>query len=56
CNEEYENFYMGHVHVKDVALAHILLYENPATSGRRLCVEAICHYGDFAAKVEYIVP
>ncbi|KAI3927262.1 hypothetical protein MKW92_048491 [Papaver armeniacum] len=56
CNEEYENLYMGLVHVKDVTLAHILLYENPTTSGRRLCVEDIRHYGDYAAKVEFIVP
>ncbi|RZC91937.1 hypothetical protein C5167_021649 [Papaver somniferum] len=56
CTEEYENFYMGPVHVKDVALAHILLYENPAASGRHLCVEAIRHYGDFAAKVAELYP
>lgn len=56
CTEEYENFYMGPVHVKDVALAHILLFENPAASGRHLCVEAIRHYGDFAAKVAELYP
>ncbi|KAI3890908.1 hypothetical protein MKX03_023260 [Papaver bracteatum] len=56
CTEEYESFYMGPVHVKDVALAHILLYENPAASGRHLCVEAIRHYGDFAAKVAELYP
>ncbi|MCL7051702.1 hypothetical protein MKW94_028174 [Papaver nudicaule] len=56
CTEEYENFYMGPVHVKDVALAHILLYENTAASGRHLCVEAIRHYGDFAAKVAELYP
>lgn len=47
---------MGSVHVKDVALAHILLYENPSASGRHLCVEAIAHYSDFAAKVAELYP
>ncbi|XP_077233033.1 cinnamoyl-CoA reductase CAD2-like isoform X2 [Tasmannia lanceolata] len=56
CTEEYENFFMGSVHVKDVALAHILLYENPSASGRHLCVEAIAHFSDFAAKVAELYP
>lgn len=56
CTEPYENFYMGSVHVKDVALAHILLYENPSASGRHLCVEAIAHFSDFAAKVAELYP
>ncbi|KAK3206579.1 hypothetical protein Dsin_020625 [Dipteronia sinensis] len=56
CTETYENFFMGSVHFKDVALAHILVYENPSASGRHLCVEAISHYGDFAAKVAELYP
>lgn len=56
CSEEYENFYMGSVHVKDVALAHILVYENPSASGRHLCVESIAHWSDFACKVAEIYP
>ena len=47
---------MGSVHFKDVALAHIILYENPSASGRHLCVEAISHYGDFVAKVAELYP
>ncbi|KAL5974953.1 hypothetical protein ACLOJK_031629 [Asimina triloba] len=54
--EEYGDFYMGSVHVKDVALAHILVYENPSASGRHLCVEAICHFSDFAVKVAELYP
>ncbi|GMG98186.1 hypothetical protein Nepgr_000026 [Nepenthes gracilis] len=59
--ETYPDFYMGCVHVKDVALAHILVYENTCAVGRHLCVEAVSHYGDFAAIVaelhpEYNVP
>ncbi|MQL74908.1 hypothetical protein Taro_007283, partial [Colocasia esculenta] len=56
CQEEYLNFYMGSVHVKDVALAHILLYESPSASGRHLCVESIAHWSDFAAKVAQLYP
>ncbi|KAL5580667.1 hypothetical protein UlMin_013109 [Ulmus minor] len=54
--ETYDGFFMGSVHFKDVALAHILVYENKSASGRHLCVEAISHYGDFAAKVAELYP
>ncbi|CAL5424634.1 unnamed protein product [Camellia sinensis] len=56
CTEIYENFFMGPVHVKDVALAHILVYENTSATGRHLCVEAISHYGDFTAMVAELYP
>ncbi|EXB56706.1 hypothetical protein L484_000543 [Morus notabilis] len=54
--EIYEDFFIGSVHFKDVALAHILVYENKSASGRHLCVEAISHYGDFVAKVAELYP
>lgn len=56
CTETYQNFFMGSVHFKDVALAHIMVYENPSASGRYLCVETISHYGDFVAKVAELYP
>ncbi|KAF9596695.1 hypothetical protein IFM89_012894 [Coptis chinensis] len=56
CTEDYKDFYMGLVHVKDVALAHIVLYENLSASGRHVCVEAINHWSDFAAKVAELYP
>lgn len=56
CTDTYEDVFMGSVHVKDVALAHILVYENSSATGRHLCVEAISHYGDFAAKVAELYP
>ncbi|KAH6811061.1 Rossmann-fold superfamily protein [Perilla frutescens var. frutescens] len=56
CSEHYADVFMGSVHVKDVALAHILVYENTSATGRHLCVEAISHYGDFAAKVAELYP
>ena len=54
--EIYEDFFMGSVRVKDVALAHILVYENSSATGRHLCVEAISHYGDFAAIAAELYP
>ncbi|KAL4299783.1 hypothetical protein AHAS_Ahas17G0135400 [Arachis hypogaea] len=33
CDETYENFFMGSVHFKDVALAHIMVYENKTATG-----------------------
>ncbi|XP_058089472.1 phenylacetaldehyde reductase-like [Magnolia sinica] len=56
CTDTFENFYLGAVHVKDVALAHILAYENPSASGRHLCAEALTHFSDFAAKVKELYP
>ncbi|XP_074267825.1 cinnamoyl-CoA reductase 2 [Silene latifolia] len=54
--ETYQDFFMGSVHVKDVAMAHILVYENKSATGRHVCLEAISHYGDFAAKVAQLFP
>ncbi|KAK8443807.1 hypothetical protein SEVIR_9G035500v4 [Setaria viridis] len=56
CTEEYADFFMGPVHVEDVALAHILVFENPSASGRHICVESISHWSDFAAKVAELYP
>ncbi|KAK4763425.1 hypothetical protein SAY87_012863 [Trapa incisa] len=56
CTETYKNFFMGSVHFKDAALAHVMVYENKAATGRHLCVEAISHYGDFVAMVAELYP
>ncbi|KAK4395405.1 Cinnamoyl-CoA reductase 1 [Sesamum angolense] len=42
----YANSIQAYVHVKDVALAHILLFEAPAASGRHLCAESVLHRGE----------
>ncbi|KAG6413270.1 hypothetical protein SASPL_125978 [Salvia splendens] len=42
----YANSIQAYVDVKDVALANILLYENPAASGRYLCAESVLHRGE----------
>ncbi|CAN1756404.1 Cinnamoyl-CoA reductase 1 [Linum perenne] len=57
----YANSVQAYVHVKDVALAHILVFENPAASGRYLCAESVLHRGEVVeilAKLfpEYPVP
>ncbi|KEH16502.1 dihydroflavonol reductase [Medicago truncatula] len=40
---------MGYVHMDDVALSHILLYENKASHGRYLCSSAIMDNDDLVA-------
>ncbi|CAL0321975.1 unnamed protein product [Lupinus luteus] len=57
----YANATQAYVDVRDVALAHILLYENPTASGRYLCAESSLHRGELVeilAKYfpEYPVP
>ncbi|XP_054779886.1 cinnamoyl-CoA reductase 1-like [Prosopis cineraria] len=42
----YVNATHAYVHVRDVALAHILVYEIPSTSGRYLCSERSLHRGE----------
>ncbi|OMO74193.1 NAD-dependent epimerase/dehydratase [Corchorus olitorius] len=57
----YANSVQAYVHVRDVALAHILVFENPSASGRYLCAESVLHRGevvDILAKFfpEYPIP
>lgn len=42
----YANATQAYVHVRDVALAHILVYEKPSASGRYLCAETSLHRGE----------
>nr|GEX59661.1 hypothetical protein [Tanacetum cinerariifolium] len=56
CTDTYENYFMDSVHVRDVALAHILVYENTSATARHVCVEAITYYCDFADKVAELYP
>ncbi|KAL5576119.1 hypothetical protein UlMin_017818 [Ulmus minor] len=42
----YANSVQAYVDVKDVALAHILVFETPSASGRYLCAESVLHRGD----------
>ncbi|KAA8541988.1 hypothetical protein F0562_023140 [Nyssa sinensis] len=42
----YANSVQAYVDVKDVASAHILVYETPSASGRYLCAESVLHRGE----------
>ncbi|GAB4850592.1 NADPH-cytochrome p450 reductase [Ancistrocladus abbreviatus] len=42
----YANSVQAYVHVKDVALAHILVFDTPSASGRYLCAESVLHRGE----------
>uniref|UniRef100_A0A0C9S476 cinnamoyl-CoA reductase n=1 Tax=Wollemia nobilis TaxID=56998 RepID=A0A0C9S476_9CONI len=42
----YANSVQAYVHVRDVAEAHVLVFENPSASGRYLCAESVLHRGD----------
>ncbi|KAK4748283.1 hypothetical protein SAY87_014869 [Trapa incisa] len=42
----YANSVQAYVHVRDVAMAHILVLETPSASGRYLCAESVLHRGE----------
>ncbi|XP_074278917.1 cinnamoyl-CoA reductase 1-like [Silene latifolia] len=42
----YANSVQLYVHVKEVALAHVLVYENPLANGRYICAESALHRGE----------
>eukprot|EP00252_Welwitschia_mirabilis_P016445 TRINITY_DN36283_c0_g1_i1.p1 TRINITY_DN36283_c0_g1~~TRINITY_DN36283_c0_g1_i1.p1 ORF type:complete len:353 (+),score=61.20 TRINITY_DN36283_c0_g1_i1:214-1272(+) len=50
------HYWLGSVHVKDVAKAHIVLYETPTASGRYLCTNGITHFSDFTEMVVKLFP
>lgn len=51
-----EHYWVGCVHVKDVARAQILLLETPAASGRFLCTNGSYQFAEFAEKVSKLFP
>ncbi|XP_071902074.1 cinnamoyl-CoA reductase CAD2-like [Coffea arabica] len=54
--ETFPNSSMGWVHVKDVANAHILAFENPSASGRYCLVERVVHYSEVVKILREIYP
>ncbi|RWR75461.1 cinnamoyl-CoA reductase [Cinnamomum micranthum f. kanehirae] len=52
----YANSIQAYVHVKDVAMAHILVFENPSASGRYLCAERVLHRGDVVQILSKLFP
>uniref|UniRef100_A0A0V0HXS7 Dihydroflavonol 4-reductase n=1 Tax=Solanum chacoense TaxID=4108 RepID=A0A0V0HXS7_SOLCH len=55
-SETYPNSTFGWVHVKDVALAHILAFENPSANGRYLMVESVAHYSEIVKILRELYP
>lgn len=54
--ETYPNSSYGWVNVKDVALAHILAFENPSANGRYLTVERVAHYSEIVDIMRELYP
>lgn len=54
--ETQEYHWLGAVHVRDVARAHVLLYETPTAAGRYLCTNGIYQFSSFAAMVSELYP
>ncbi|KAJ3669344.1 hypothetical protein LUZ60_011294 [Juncus effusus] len=52
----FPNSVMGWVDVRDVAMAHILAYENPSANGRYILVEIMSHYSDIVKVIREIYP
>ncbi|CAL5184082.1 unnamed protein product [Lathyrus oleraceus] len=51
-----ECYWLGAVHVKDVASAHVLVYETPTAAGRYLCTNGIYQFSSFAKIVSQLYP
>ncbi|TKY72326.1 Cinnamoyl-CoA reductase 2 [Spatholobus suberectus] len=54
--ETQEYHWLGAVHVRDVAKAHVLLYETPTAAGRYLCTNGIYQFSSFAEVVSELYP
>jgi len=55
-SDTYANFSFGWVNVKDVALAHILAFENPSACGRYCMVEAVEHFSKVIKRIHELFP
>lgn len=55
-SETYGNMTLGWVHVKDVAMAHILAFEVPSAKGRYCLVETTAHYADIVRNLKELYP
>ncbi|KAJ8774036.1 hypothetical protein K2173_009467 [Erythroxylum novogranatense] len=52
----YANSVQAYVHVKDVAVAHIVVFETPSASGRYLCAESVLHRGELVEILAKLFP
>ncbi|XP_043691144.1 phenylacetaldehyde reductase-like [Telopea speciosissima] len=54
--ETFPNSTMGWVNVKDVAIAHILAFENPSANGRYVLVEKVAHCSEVLKSLHELFP
>ncbi|KAJ0965863.1 hypothetical protein J5N97_027001 [Dioscorea zingiberensis] len=52
----FTNAVQAYVDVRDVAMAHVLIYETPTASGRYLCAESVLHRGDVVGILAKLFP
>ncbi|KAK4765412.1 hypothetical protein SAY86_026502 [Trapa natans] len=52
----YANSVQAYVHVKDVARAHLLVFETPSASGRYICAESMLHRGEVVEILAKLFP
>ncbi|MQL83964.1 hypothetical protein Taro_016451 [Colocasia esculenta] len=52
----YPNEVQSYVGVKDVAMAHLLVYENPSARGRYLCLSCVLHRAEVVELLAEICP
>ncbi|XP_014499797.1 cinnamoyl-CoA reductase 1 [Vigna radiata var. radiata] len=52
----FNNVTLGFVDVRDVALAHVLAYENASANGRYLLVDRVAHYSDIVKILRDLYP
>jgi cinnamoyl-CoA reductase len=52
----YANASQAYVHVKDVAKAHMKVYETPEAKGRYICAESTLHRGELCRTLAKMFP
>ncbi|KAK6119752.1 hypothetical protein DH2020_046506 [Rehmannia glutinosa] len=52
----YRNATYGFVNVKDVAMAHVLAFENPSANGRYIMTESVAHFSDVVKILRELYP
>ncbi|KAF3450966.1 hypothetical protein FNV43_RR07055 [Rhamnella rubrinervis] len=54
--KSYTNDVHAYVHVRDVAFAHLLVYETPSASGRYICSQSSLHRGELVEILARLFP
>lgn len=56
AKKTYPNTVSGYVDVRDVARAHVLVYETPTAHGRYLCIGDVVHRSEFIRMMKELFP